>query len=145
MPQLDSEAHRQQERRSLYLRKMKGLCFNCLGRNHKIASCCDPTRCWRCRPSSFMQPPNNRLCLNLRDVLAPPRNARDVGAMVDDSLLFGYSTSSTTYERRFNPMLLKALLMNQRRGIEGGSSTPPSTDLTLQVTRHHTSTGDILT
>jgi hypothetical protein len=30
VPQLESEAHRLQERRSLYLRKMKGLCFNCL-------------------------------------------------------------------------------------------------------------------
>jgi hypothetical protein len=145
MPQLDSEAHWQQECQSLYLRKMKGLCFNYLVRNHKIASCCDPTRCWRCRPSSSAQPPNNCSCLNSRDVLAPPHNARDIGAMIDDNLLFRCSTSSTTYERRFNLMLLEALLMNQRRDIEGGSSTPPSTDLTLQVTRHHTSTEDILT
>jgi hypothetical protein len=33
-----SEADRQQEHRSFYLRKMKGLYFNCLPRDHKVAS-----------------------------------------------------------------------------------------------------------
>jgi hypothetical protein len=63
--------------------------------------------------------------------------------MVDGNLLFGYSTSSMTYKRRLDPMLLKALLMNQRCDIEGGASTPPSTDSTPQVARHDASTEDI--
>jgi hypothetical protein len=153
--QLDSEAHRQQERRSFYLRKMKGLCFKCLGRDHKVASCHDPTRYWRCRqfghtsaechPSSSLRHSISHPFLNLRDVSAPSQIIEDVGDVVDDNLLFRYSTSSTSYERRLDLMLLEALLMNQRYDIEGGSSTPPSTDSTPQVIRHHASTEDILT
>jgi hypothetical protein len=41
----------QAERRACYLSKMKGLCFNCLVRNHQVAACWDPTRCWRCHRS----------------------------------------------------------------------------------------------
>jgi hypothetical protein len=150
VPQLDSEAHQ-----SLYLRKMKGLCFNYLDRDHKVASCHDPTRCLRCcrfgytsvecHPSSSLQPPISRPYLNPRDVLAPPQIVEDVGAVVDDNLLFGYNTSLTSYERRLDPMLLEALHMNQRCDIEEGSSTPPSTDSTPQVARHHASTEDIPT
>jgi hypothetical protein len=44
VPQLNSEAHRQQERRLLYLRKMKGMCFNYFAHYHKVASCHGPTR-----------------------------------------------------------------------------------------------------
>jgi hypothetical protein len=134
---------------------MKGLCFNSLTQDHKVASCRDPIRCWcyhgfghtstECHPSSSVQPPNTRFCLNLGDVLAPPHIARDVGVVIDDNLLFGYNTSSATYERRSDLMLLKALLVNQRCDIEGGSSTPPSTDLTMQVAIHHTSMEDIST
>jgi hypothetical protein len=43
---------------------------------------------------------------------APPHIARDVGAMVDDRLIFEQSTMSTTYERMMDPMLLEVLLMN---------------------------------
>jgi hypothetical protein len=64
--------------------------------------------------------------------------------MVDDILLFRYSTSLTTYEGRLDLMLLKALLMNQRCDIEG-VSTPPTTNSTPQVARNHTSTEDIPT
>jgi hypothetical protein len=49
MPQAVSDARRQQKRRSLFLRKMKGLCFNCVALDNKVASCHNPTRCWRCR------------------------------------------------------------------------------------------------
>jgi hypothetical protein len=49
MPQAVSDAHRQQERRSLFLRKMKGLYFNCVALDLKVASYHNPTRCWRCR------------------------------------------------------------------------------------------------
>jgi hypothetical protein len=34
MPQVVSEAHQQHDQHSLYLRKMKGLIFNCLTRYH---------------------------------------------------------------------------------------------------------------
>jgi hypothetical protein len=81
----------------------------------------------------------------MRDASTPPHIPRDVSVIVDNSLLFEHSTPSTTYEKRFDPMLLEALLMNQRCDIEGGSSTPPSTDLTPQVVRHHPSTEDTLT
>jgi hypothetical protein len=139
----------------MYLRKMKGLCFNCLAQDHKVASCLDPTRCWRChrfshtstecRPRSFTQPPSSCPCLNSADASAPPHIARDVGAMIADILLFGHNTSSTTYERRFDSMLHEALLMNQRYDITGGSSTPPLTDLTSQVVSHHPFTEGITT
>jgi hypothetical protein len=45
MPQAASDGHRQQERCSLFLQKTKGLCFNCLAQDHKVASCHHPTRC----------------------------------------------------------------------------------------------------
>jgi hypothetical protein len=62
-----------------------------------------------------------------------------------EMLLFGHNTSSTTYERKLDPMLLVALLMNQRCDIDGGSSTPPSIDSSPQVISHLSSTEDILT
>jgi hypothetical protein len=43
-----SETRRQQQRHSLYLKRMKGLCFNYLARDHKVSSCQSPTRCWHC-------------------------------------------------------------------------------------------------
>jgi hypothetical protein len=148
-PQPGCEAHRQQERRSLYLRKMKGLYFKCLSQNHKVASCRDPTKCWCCRrfghtsteciPSSSAQPSN------LGDASTPPHIVRDDNALVDDNLLFGHSTTSTTYERMMDPMLLEARLMDQRRDTEGGSSTPLSTDSIPRVVNHHPSTKDIPT
>jgi hypothetical protein len=57
MHQLDSEAHQQQGRRSLYIRKIKGLYFNFLTRDHKGASCHDPTGCWHYRRFSHPPPP----------------------------------------------------------------------------------------
>lgn len=39
------------QRCARYLRWMKGRCFNCLARDHKVASCQFPTRCWVCRES----------------------------------------------------------------------------------------------
>jgi hypothetical protein len=65
--------------------------------------------------------------------------------MVDEMLLFGHNTLSTIYERKLDPMLLEALLMNQRHDIDGGSSTPPSIDSTPQVISHLSSTEDIPT
>jgi hypothetical protein len=53
------------------------------------------------------QPP-----MSFEGASAPPHIARDVGAMVDDRLLFEQSTMSTTYERMMDPMLLEVLLMN---------------------------------
>jgi hypothetical protein len=42
----------------------------------------------------------------MRDASAPPHIPRDVGVMVNDSLLFEHNTPSTTYEKRFDLMLL---------------------------------------
>jgi hypothetical protein len=57
--------------------------------------------------------------------------------MVDDSILFGHNTSSTTYERMMDPMLLDAGLTDLRRDTKGGSSTPLSSISTLSVVNHH--------
>jgi hypothetical protein len=65
--------------------------------------------------------------------------------MVDDIILFGHNTSSTTYERMMDPMLLEAGLMDLRRDTKGGSSTPLSTVSTLRVVNHHPSTEVITT
>lgn len=35
-------------RRATFIDKMRGRCYNCLGRDHKIAHCRDPTKCWVC-------------------------------------------------------------------------------------------------
>jgi hypothetical protein len=48
LPQ-SSETRRQQQRCSLYLKRMKRLCFNCLAREHKVASYRSPKRCCCCR------------------------------------------------------------------------------------------------
>jgi hypothetical protein len=45
MTMLINAGHQQQERRLLYLKKMKEFYFNCLTRDHKVASYHDPTRC----------------------------------------------------------------------------------------------------
>jgi hypothetical protein len=76
---------------------------------------------------------------------ALPHIVRDVDAMVDDNLLFRHSTPSTTYERMMDPMLLEALLMNQRRDMEEDSSILPSADSTPHVINHHPSPEDIST
>jgi hypothetical protein len=148
--QPDSDAHRQ-ERRSLYLRKMKELCFNCLARDHKGIACRNPTRCWRCRrfghtstecnPSCLVQPPNRHPSLNPRDASTPQHSARDVGVIIDDNILFGHNTSSTTYERMMDPVLLEADLMDLRCDTKGSSSTPLLTVSTLSVVNHHPSSG----
>jgi hypothetical protein len=57
--------------------------------------------------------------------------------MVDDSILFGHNTSSTTYERMMDPMLLDAGLTDLRCDTKGGSSTPLSSISTLSVVNHH--------
>jgi hypothetical protein len=41
-------------RRALYLSKIKGWCFNCLARDHKVATCRSPTKCWSCRCSGHI-------------------------------------------------------------------------------------------
>jgi hypothetical protein len=139
----------------LYLRKMKGQCINCLARDHNVASCRDPTRCWHCRrfghtsreclSSNSVQLLNSRPYLIPGAASSPPHIARDVDAMVDDSLLIEHSTPSTTYERMMDLMLLEAHLMNQRPDMEGDSSIPPLANLTPHVINHHHSTEDILT
>jgi hypothetical protein len=55
-----------------------------------------------------VQPPNSHPCLNSGEASTPPHIARDVGAMVDEMLLFRHNTSLPTYERRLDLMLLEA-------------------------------------
>lgn len=47
-PLANSMPGRLQERRAIYLSKMRGRCFNCLARDHRVARCRDPTKCWLC-------------------------------------------------------------------------------------------------
>jgi hypothetical protein len=56
-----------------------------------------------------------------------------------------HNTTSTTYERMMDLILLEARLMDQRRDTEGGSSTPLSTDSNPCVVNHHPSMKDIPT
>jgi hypothetical protein len=79
------------------------------------------------------------------DASTSPHIVKDDCAMVDDSLLFGHSTTSITYERMMDPMLLESHLMAQRHDTEVGSSTPLSSNLNPRLVNHHPSTEDITT
>jgi hypothetical protein len=89
-----SETYRQQHRRSLYLKKMKGLYFNCLARDHMVAYYQNSTRCWqfghtsvKCL-SSTSGLPSFSCCSHISEgVPAPPLFARHVDTLVDDNLL----------------------------------------------------------
>jgi hypothetical protein len=47
--------------RARYLRKVEGRCFNCFARDHRIADCRDPIKCWRCHCSGHI----STRCLSL--------------------------------------------------------------------------------
>jgi hypothetical protein len=123
---------------------MKGLSFNCLARDHKVTSCRDPIRFWRCRqfghtsidclPSNFGQPPSSRSYHILGGDLTPPHSVRDDGGMVDVILFLKRGPPSPSCERLMDPMLLETYLMFKKQGIEGGASTPSC------VVRRHPST-----
>jgi hypothetical protein len=129
-PQEVSDANRQQERRSLYLHKMKGLCFNCLAQDHKVTSCRDPTRCWRCRQfghtfveCSSTQAPNTKHSHFSKGAPAPPLIELDIGSLVDDILPLMCSPPPASSETAMDPMLFEALLIGQRSDVERGTST----------------------
>ncbi|TVU34994.1 hypothetical protein EJB05_16856, partial [Eragrostis curvula] len=49
-----ADSDRQRLLRAAYLAKMRGRCFNCLARDHQVAQCRDPTKCWCCRRSGHI-------------------------------------------------------------------------------------------
>jgi hypothetical protein len=49
VPRPDGMPCEQDKRRSHFFKRMKGLCFNCLAKDHKVVSCHNPSKCWRCR------------------------------------------------------------------------------------------------
>jgi hypothetical protein len=111
---------------------MKGLCFNCLARDHMVASCRSPTRCWRwrqfehtsakCLPRSSGQP-SISYTHNSQGVPSPPHIASFTDTIVGDNLLMSRPPPSPC-ERLEDPMLHETLLMDQRIDIEGGTPTP---------------------
>jgi hypothetical protein len=116
----------------LYLKKMKRLCFNYLAQDHRVSSCQNSTRCWCCRqfertsvkcpPSSSSQPSIICCNCNSKGVPIPPYIVRCTDTIFGDNLLMR-SPSLAPCERMEDPMLLEALLMNQRLDTEEDIST----------------------
>jgi hypothetical protein len=125
-----------------FFRKMKGLCFNCLAKDHNVASCRSSTRCWRCRcfghistecpsrcpkqlPFSVREAKQRRQKGHkLGGVQTLTHNTRGVCAFVNDSLLYlGHNSPPTAHEKSLDPMLLETLLIDQMHDIRGDSTT----------------------
>jgi hypothetical protein len=125
----DTLAQQQGEWCLLYLKMMKGLCFNCLARDHKVAFCHDPTKCWRCHQFGHISTKCHLSSLEL----TLTQNSRGNDNTVDDSLLhFRHNSSIMVHERLRDPMLLEALLINQRKN--GGGAPPHQSGLLLSNT-----------
>jgi hypothetical protein len=104
-------------------KRMKGLCFICVARDHKITFCHDPTRCWRCRQfnhtsskcrsSSPEQSLSGLPDLNLGSAPTPTHNSRDTDTTIDNNLLhIAHNSHITICERLLGLMLLEPLLIN---------------------------------
>lgn len=128
---------------------MKGLCFNCLSRDHKVACCHNSTRCCRCHQfghtsrdcfsCSLEQPLKSPPC-DIGGNSAPSNITKDFGAdiVVDDSLLLvRQSTPLMVCDRMMDPMLLEALLIDQSSDTKRGSSTRRSADTSRCAINHH--------
>jgi hypothetical protein len=159
----------QAEQSARYLSKMKELCFNSLAHDHQVAACRDPTKCWRCHRSVHIStncaphchnitstrptiipsplPCSTSNCSNLDPRFTLTHNSSGTGTIVDDDLLhIRHNSPITVRERLLDPMLLEALLMNQRSNAGWSSSPSPSSTATPQlIINHHFPTKEIKT
>jgi hypothetical protein len=97
-------------------------------RDHKVAYCQSPTRCWRsrqfehtsekCLPSNSGQSSFNCSCIS-EGISTPPHFAS--ATTVEGNLLL--SNSPPALERLEDPMLLEESFMSHRLNAEGGTST----------------------
>jgi hypothetical protein len=128
--QSDRVSRQQEERCSLYLKRMNVLCFNCLTQDHKVPFYHDPTRCWRCcqfghtsskcHLSSAQQSLSGLPDMNLGSAPTPTHNSRGTDTTIDDSILhIAHNSPITIDEWLSDLMLLEALLMNQRSNAGG--------------------------
>ncbi|GJN34626.1 hypothetical protein PR202_gb23306 [Eleusine coracana subsp. coracana] len=90
--------------RSRYLRRMKGLCFNCLAQDHKVASCYSLKRCWQCYHYGHIS------------TVCPSRRVE--------------RPTSHSVEGASAPLLSSAHLIMRMYGVGEGSSMPQAATLT---------------